>query len=135
MKTSVLKIISKSFIIVSVLGLLSVAAMAMVNPQDVMDLVHVKITNNDAFSSLRGIYGGVGLTICFFLIYLLITEYQKALLFLCFFWGAYAFSRILTILIEGPLGAFGTQWLIIETIFFIAALLILIISKRKSTVI
>ena len=36
-------------------------------------------------------------------------------------WGFYALSRIITIFKDGDLGAFGTQWLIIESILFVIA--------------
>jgi hypothetical protein len=49
---------SQGFVVMSVLCLLSVSIMAFYNPQSVMDLVQVTLPNNDAFSSIRGIYGG-----------------------------------------------------------------------------
>lgn len=92
--------------------------MAFANPQSVMDLVQVRLNNNDAFSSIRGVYGGVGLTLVITLIYLMLKEVQKGVAFLCLLWGCYAVSRIITIVAEGPLGAFGKQWLVIESFFF-----------------
>jgi hypothetical protein len=38
------------------------------------------------------------------------------------FWGMYGFSRLITIIVEGKLGSFGTQWLIIEVCFSAIAL-------------
>ena len=55
-KKSVL-IASRVFILLSALSLLSVSLMAFANPQSVMDLVQVQLSNNDAFSSIRGVYG------------------------------------------------------------------------------
>jgi hypothetical protein len=51
-------------------GILMVSLMAFVNPQSVMDLVQVKLANNDAYSSIRGVYGGAGMTLVIALIYL-----------------------------------------------------------------
>lgn len=113
------------FIIFSALALLSVSLMAFVNPQSVMDLVQVQLPNTDAFSSIRGVYGGVGASICILLIYLLIHNRRLALFFLALIWGFYALSRSITIFAEGSLGSFGTQWLITESILFVVALLLL----------
>jgi hypothetical protein len=82
-----------------------------------MDLVKTNLPNADAMSSIRGIYGGVGLVITFQLVYLLFKDVQKGLLFLSLFWGAYAVSRLITIFTNGALGDFGNQWIVIETTF------------------
>lgn len=101
----------------SALSLLSVALMAFANPQSVMDLVHVKLENTDAISSIRGVYGGAGLTLVIILIWLSFKDSLTGVKLMTVFWGLYALSRLMTILIEGPLGAFGSQWIMIETIF------------------
>jgi nitrate reductase gamma subunit len=59
---------------VSLLSLLSVSMMALFDPQSVMDLVDVQLGNTDALSSIRGVYGGVGITICLSILYLLIKH-------------------------------------------------------------
>ncbi|QMU29327.1 DUF4345 domain-containing protein [Adhaeribacter radiodurans] len=129
-KTS--KLAAQAFIGLSAVSLLMVSVMAFYNPQDVMDLVAVKLTNNDAFSSIRGVYGGVGLTLFISLIYLLLTDVKKGLAFLTLLWGFYALSRLVTIFAEGSLGAFGKQWLVTETVFFIIAVVLL--WKNKDSV-
>ena len=126
----ILNIASQSFILVSTLSLLSVVAMAFNNPQSVMDLVQVKLNNNDAFSSIRGIYGGAGLAISISLLYFMRKDVKLGLAFLSMLWGFYALSRILTIVIEGSLGAFGTQWLVIESIFFSIAFVLLLANRK-----
>ena len=60
-----------AFIVFSAFCLLMVSLMAFLNPQSVMDLVSVKLTNTDAYSSIRGIYGGVGMTLVISLLYLI----------------------------------------------------------------
>src|SRR3989337_3029063 len=105
--TKTLVFASKGFILLSALSLLSVSLMAFANPQSVMDLVHVQLNNTDAFSSIRGVYGGVGLALFISLVYLMVKDTQKGLLFLCLLWGFYALSRTITIFIEGALGDFG----------------------------
>ena len=117
-------ILTYGFILFSSLSLLSVSMMAFFNPQSVMDLVSTKLTNTDAFSSIRGVYGGVGLTIVLCLLFLLRNNTQYALGFLTLLWGLYAVSRIITIFAEGALGAFGTQWLIIESVLCILAFML-----------
>lgn len=127
---TIFKRIAQGFILVSALALLSVSLMAFSNPQSVMSLVQVKLTNTDAFSSIRGVYGGVGLTLFISLLYLMVQDVQKGLLFLSLLWGFYALSRIITLFVEGPLGAFGRQWLIMETLFFIIALTLLWVTRK-----
>jgi hypothetical protein len=129
MKT--IKIASRAFIILSCLSLLYVSLLAFVSPQAVMDLVNVTLPNNDAISSIRGIYGGVGLTIVTMLLYLAFADVKKGLIVLSMFWGLYALSRFITILAEGQLGAFGTQWLMIETVFCLIAVFLLFATQRK----
>ena len=119
-----MKILSRIFIFFSAANLLYVAVLAFISPQGVMDLVQTKLPNNDAFSSIRGVYGGVGLTISLFCIVWAFTNILQGLHFLALMWGAYAVSRLITMGVEGPLGAFGTQWLYIETTFCLLALLL-----------
>ncbi|MDN3687262.1 DUF4345 domain-containing protein [Cyclobacterium jeungdonense] len=100
----------------SLLSLLAVSVMALVNPQTIMDMVGVQLGNTDALSSIRGVYGGVGITICMSIFYLMIRHPEKGAAFLSIFWGAYAFSRLITLISDGPLGQFGSQWLLIESV-------------------
>jgi hypothetical protein len=130
MKTNSIRILSKGFIILSGLSLLSVSLMAFNNPQAVMDLVSVKLTSNDAYSSIRGVYGGVGLTLFITLLYTLRKNLQEGLGLLVILWGLYALSRIITIISEGALGAFGTQWLGIESVFFATAVTLFALNKK-----
>jgi hypothetical protein len=133
MKT--IKIASRAFIILSCLSLLYVSLLAFINPQAVMDLVNVTLPNNDAISSIRGIYGGVGLTIVTMLLYLAFADVKKGLIVLSMFWGLYAISRFITILVEGQLGAFGTQWLTIETAFCLIAVSLLLVTNRQKKIV
>ena len=128
--TKTLVFASKGFILLSALSLLSVSLMAFANPQSVMDLVHVQLNNTDAFSSIRGVYGGVGLALFISLVYLMVKDTQKGLLFLCLLWGFYALSRTITIFMEGALGDFGKQWLTIESLFFVIASVLLVFHKK-----
>ncbi len=107
--------------------------MAFYNPQAVMDLVAVKLNNTDAFSSIRGVYGGAALAMVIFLVSTIKQQQKTALFFLSLLWGLYAFSRAVTILVDGPLGNFGTQWIITETILFSIAILLYIYTKHEPT--
>jgi len=134
-KISLLNIFSKGYIILSALSLLSVSIMAFNDPQAVMNLVNIKLNNTDAYSSIRGVYGGVGFTLCVFLMYSLRKYTSFALSFLAVLWSSYALSRTITIFAEGPLGDFGTQWLIAESILSVIAFLLfgLNVSARSKT--
>lgn len=137
-KTQYVLILSRAFILFSAGSLLMVSILAMIDPQKVMDLVQVNLPNTDAYSSIRGVYGGVGLTIFITLIYLFVKNPIQGLSFLVLFWGFYALSRVLTILMEGNLGDFGSQWLMIELFFFLIGLTILtahFISKKTEDLI
>lgn len=123
-------LIARIFIGFSALSLLSVSLMAFVSPQAVMDLVQVELNNNDAYSSIRGVYGGVGLTLFISLIYLMIKNVQYGLGLLMMLWGFYATSRAITILANGPLGAFGSQWIVTETVLFVLAVVLFILNRN-----
>lgn len=132
MKTqNLIQVSGKGFTLVSILSLAYVSFLSLYSPQATMDLVSTPLTNTDALSSIRGIYGGVGLLICFSLVYLLITDLGKALLFLAAFWFAYAISRLITMWVDGPLGDFGSKWLVIESVFFVLAT-VLFLSLKKN---
>ncbi|WP_294675599.1 DUF4345 domain-containing protein [uncultured Fluviicola sp.] len=124
------KLSSRIFIGFSAFSLGYVALLSLFSPQSTMDLVATTLPNTDAMSSIRGIYGGVGLVITIQLIYLLIKDYYKGLLFLSLFWGAYAVSRLITIFVDGSLGDFGNQWIMMESTFSVIALILLFVSKK-----
>lgn len=124
--------LSKGFVLLSAFSLLAVSIMAFQNPQAVMDLVSVKLTNTDAYSSIRGVYGGVGVTIFISLIYTMRKNIMDSLGLLVVLWGLYAISRIMTIFTEGKLGSFGTQWLTIETVFCLLATVLLLLNKKEA---
>lgn len=132
-RTIMVSLASKGFIYLSAFSLLSVSLMAFFTPQSVMDLVNVKLGNTDAYSSIRGVYGGVGLTIFCALVYLAFNDSAKGLAFLSLLWGLYALSRIITIFAEGSLGDFGNKWLMIESFFFLISITLLILGKNRST--
>lgn len=113
-----------TLIAVSVLGVGMVSLMAFMDPQGVMDLVQVELGNTDAYSSIRGVYGGVGVTLLVVLIAVARRDRRAAMGFLGLFWGMYALSRLMTMGLEGALGAFGSQWLVIESVLCAASLLV-----------
>ncbi|WP_247236596.1 DUF4345 domain-containing protein [Telluribacter sp. SYSU D00476] len=125
--------LSKALLSLSALSIFSVCLMAFSDPQSVMDLVGVKLTNTDAYSSIRGVYGGVSLTIVVLLVYLLLRDVTRGLIFISILWGSYAVSRVTTILVEGSLGDFGQQWLVIESVLCACSLLLLFLKTRLTT--
>ena len=106
--------------------------MAFMNPQSVMDLVQVQLPNNDAFSSIRGVYGGVGFTITTVIICTLFKSRKTGLAFIALLWGTYAVSRLITIAVEGSLGSFGQQWLMIESSLCLMSLLLLLLYPEQT---
>lgn len=130
MKNIVL-ISSKIYVGFSILSLVYVSFLSMGNPQSTMDLVNVNLPNNDSISSIRGIYGGSGLAIVISLCYLYFKNMGYAIKFLVLFWGFYAVSRLITIIVDGPLGDFGNQWIVIETSLFSLGLVLILMSLRN----
>ncbi|RYZ20920.1 MAG: DUF4345 domain-containing protein [Chitinophagaceae bacterium] len=126
-------LIAKGFILLSAFSLFSVSLMAYFDPQSVMRLVDVSLGNNDALSSIRGVYGGVGTALFISLIYLVRRNVPLGLRLLCLIWGCYAFSRLLTIVADGALGAFGQKWLLIESVFFGIALTLTLLLRGQRT--
>lgn len=80
--TKIVTVCSRVYIGFSILSLGYVALLSLFSPQATMNLVATPLPNTDAISSIRGIYGGVGLVITVQLIYLLIKDMRKALVFL-----------------------------------------------------
>jgi uncharacterized membrane protein len=126
----IIKTCSQVYMGFSILSLAYISISSILNPQATMDLVSTPLPNTDAISSIRAIYGGVGLLITFSLVYLLLNDIKKGLFFLLLFWAAYSISRLITIWVDGPLGSFGSQWLIIESTFSILALALLLLCNR-----
>jgi hypothetical protein len=120
----ILRVLSIALLGMTSLGIGMVSLMAFVNPQSVMDMVGVSLPNTDAYSSIRGVYGGAGMAIFVALVYLLIYNQKLGLLFVALLCGLYALSRIITIYAEGSLGDFGQQWLMIESSMCVMALLV-----------
>jgi hypothetical protein len=133
MKKSV-RILSYAFVGISCLSLLYVAIMAWFNPRAVMALVSVTLDNNDALSSIRGVYGGVGFALVGLIIAIARKELRSSLLFLSVFWFLYALSRIVTLMMDGPLGDFGHNWLTIETVFGLLAAILFLATKPSAVV-
>jgi hypothetical protein len=131
-KTKLFNVLSVSLLVFSAFSIFLVSVMALQSPQSVMDLVQVKLENNDAASSIRGVYGGVGITIVTALLYLAFKDIRKGLQFIAILWGSYAASRLITLMVEGPLGDFGKQWLIIESILFLMSVILLLLRPKKA---
>lgn len=126
----VISISSKIFIGFSILSVGYVSILSLINPIATMELVNTPLPNNDAISSIRGIFGGVGFVITISLVFLLLKDFAKGLAFLVLFWGAYVVSRIITIMVDGPLGDFGNQWLTIESVLLIIGAILFVLNKK-----
>ena len=128
-KSNIVKKASVVVIGCTALAILLLSIQAIVNPQAVMDLVQVQLTNTDAISSIRGVYGGIGLLLFIQLAYLLYKNQIQGLVMVALFGGLYAGSRIVTIINEGSLGSFGMQWLYIEAGLCVSAAILLVLRK------
>jgi len=111
------------------LSLMYVSILAWVNPKAVMAFVEVDLNNTDALSSIRGVYGGVGIFLTGLSLIISIRNLQYGLLFFTVFWLMYAVSRILTLCIDGPLGEFGNTWLKIELTFGLLSLALYLLQR------
>ncbi len=126
----IIDIATWAIVLISALGTLSVSLMALVDPQGVMAMVHTPLDNTDAYSSVRGVFGGVGLTLAAIMVWVFRRDRTAGLGFIALFWGNYALCRALTIAMDGPLGAFGGQWIVIGTMLALAALALYVVRKR-----
>lgn len=131
MKSKLVKWSSKGLLYFSAFAIVMVSLMAFNDPQAVMNLVGVQLPNTDAYSSIRGVYGGVGFTLFATLLYLALKDYKKGLVFTTVLWGSYALSRLMTIAVEGSLGAFGNQWLVIESVLCLLSITLLALQGGK----
>ncbi len=130
-KNKIIQILSFAAMGLSILGIAMVAFMAFNDPKAVMALVNTNLDNTDAYSSIRGVYGGAGLTIAIAMVYGMLKNMKIALGFTALLWGLYAVSRIITSIVDGPLGAFGTQWVYTETFLCIACGTLFLLNKSK----
>ncbi len=130
-RKKIIQILSFAAMGLSILGIAMVAFMAFNDPKAVMALVNTNLDNTDAYSSIRGVYGGAGLTIAIAMFYGMLKNMKIALGFTALLWGLYALSRIITSIVDGPLGAFGTQWVYTETFLFIVCGTLFMLNKNK----
>lgn len=130
-KHKIFSYLGHGLVLLSLLSLVYVSGMAWWNPRAIMALVHEKLTNTDSISSIRGVYGSVGLFVVSVLGYLWSAGLTITLRFLSIFWFLYAASRLLTWAVDGPLGSFGMQWLTIELFLGISCLMLSYLVKTK----
>ena len=119
---------------VSAMGTLSVSIMALFDPEGVMAMVRTPLENTDAYSSIRGAFGGVGITLSVVMAWVFRRDRTTGVGFLALFWGNYALCRTLTIAMDGPLGAFGNQWIGIESGLALCALIVYALRRKAGMV-
>lgn len=129
-----INILGNILVVGSLVSLGFVAFMAWWSPKEVMALVGEQLTNTDSISSIRGVYGGVGLFVLAVLCYLWHIGLSTVLKFLAFFWLLYSLSRGVTWIVDGALGSFGRQWLMIELILGGSCLLLFLLSRKSRTI-
>ena len=75
MKT--IKFLGYLIVCLSLLSLMYVSCLAWIDPSAVMQLVGVELNNNDALSSIRGVYGGVGFTLIAVIIFFTLKNLRQ----------------------------------------------------------
>ncbi len=131
MKTNKLREAATWIIVaISALGTLSVSIMALFDPVGVMALVHTPLDNTDAFSSIRGVFGGAGIALAAAIVWIFRRDRTAGVGFLALFWGNYALCRALTIVVDGPLGDFGNQWIGIESTLAVFAAVVYVLRRQ-----
>lgn len=125
-----IRLAARTAILLSAAGVASVALQAIFDPQKVMDLVAVQLANTDAISSIRGVYGGVGVLIALFLVYLAWQPALPGTGWVALFWGSYALSRLVTLVVDGALGSFGNTWLVVETVMCVLCACLWMIEQK-----
>lgn len=127
-----LELATWGLVIVSALGVLSVSLSALFDPKGVMALVHTPLDNTDAYSSVRGVFGGVGITLAAIMVWVFRRDRTATVGFIALFWGNYALCRALTIAVDGPLGDFGNRWIGIESALAVCALVVYALRRRAN---
>lgn len=118
---------------ISALGTLSVSIMALFDPVGVMALVHTPLDNTDAFSSIRGVFGGAGIALATAIVWIFRRDRTAGVGFLALFWGNYALCRAITIVMDGPLGDFGNQWIGIESTLAVFAGVVYVLRRQAAS--
>lgn len=117
MKTrQTVKLFLQAFILFSILNLLTWSVIPFMSLQAIRNLVTIRLPDTTALSSIRGVYGGMGLTLFISLLYLQFTNLRHSLAILCLLSGVVALSPIIITFSEGTLGAFSSQWLLTESL-------------------
>lgn len=119
-----------TIVAISALGTLSMSLTALLAPAGLMALVHTPLDNTDAFSSIRGVFGGVGITLAAAMVWIFRRDRTAAMGFLAMFWGNYALCRTLTIVMDGPLGDFGNQWIGIEATLAVLSAVVYVLRRK-----
>ena len=117
--------ISRIFLILMGLSALNIALQAITDPQTVMNLVDVQLGNVTARNSIRALYGGVNLAFALFWLYAAFRAQREGLILGALYTGGFSLGRLLSIALDGMPGAFAMQWLVVESVFAVGAIVLL----------
>ena len=123
--------VTRIFLILTGLATLNIALQAIADPQAVMNFVDVQLNNVTARNSIRAFYGTVNLAFALFWLYAAFRAQRTGLLLAALYTGGFALGRVLSIGLDGMPGAFALQWLVVESVFGTAAILLLILTTRS----
>ena len=117
------------------LSALNIALQALADPQTVMSFVDVELGNVTARNSIRALYGGVNLAFALFWLYAAFRAQREGLILGALYTGGFVLGRLLSIALDGTPGAFAMQWLAVEGVCAVGAVMLLGLKpglRRKS---
>jgi len=121
------------FLVIVGLAFLSIAIPAFLNPQSIMDNVHVTLGNASALNSIRAMYGGVNLFFGIYLIFAAFKNQRTGLTLVLLYTGGFVVGRIFSLFAEGNPSAFIIQWLCTESVLAVLSILLLRKLQQKNS--
>lgn len=113
------------FLVLMGLAFANVGVQALVNPEGIMGFVDVELNNPSARNSIRAYYGAVNL---FFGLFLILGSWKlkkEALILVNLYCWGFVVGRVSSLALDGTPNDFVMNWLIIESVSGVIALLLL----------
>lgn len=113
------------FLILMGLAFMNVGIQALLNPEGIMSFVDVELNNASAKNSIRAYYGAVNL---FFGLFLVIGSWKlkkEALILVNLYCWGFVVGRVFSLALDGSPNEFVMNWLIIESVSGVIAVLLL----------
>jgi len=129
------KRITQVFLGLMGLAFCKVGIETLINPQAVLDVVGIKLTNPSAYSSMRAVYGGMHLSFGLFCIYGIWKDLTTPLKVLFLYTAGFVVGRLSGIVMEGRPNEFVSTWLITEIVSGIVSVTLLYFLNSKEKII